>query len=322
MFPADWFIESQGFNIVHKTVLGLNPKIKKLDDLLASVPESIIDSGDDYGRTPLWWAAYRGDYSAIRSLLRYNVDICRLSNAGWSILSTAMRYKNQRCVRLLLQHSPGPDLSQYESRGWLVFHRAAYYGMNVDILKATIPPGVNINVVTSDNIRCTALMYAAQNDYHHICEHLLSLGADPNISNTLGETALHYALQYNSQKAIQLLIRHVNNAHKTQAGETFLHCAAQHSDTNSLKVLYIFGLRGICTKNTVAGSSPTQIYTKVVGLTALNIAEQRTDVSSEWLAMFRKLLHKTEFPDDPVHADGMHEEEEEIFHDAVDSQGQ
>ena len=211
---------------------GLNTLV--LDDLLASVPISMIDSGDAHGRTPLWWAAYRSDYPTILSLLRYNVDIYKPSNGGWHALSTAMSTKKQRCVRLLMQSDP--DLSRFDSRGWLAFHHAAWYNLGIDIVIAAIPPGMSINVVLLEN-RSTALMLAAQMNYHQLCECLLSRGADPNFQDSLGETALYYAIEYNSHRTIPALIQNRSISIKTEVGETVLHCAAQHSDIRSLKIL-------------------------------------------------------------------------------------
>ena len=315
LFPADWWIESQEFNLVHKTVLGLNPLV--LDDLLASVPEVTINSGDAKGRTPLWWTAHRGDYPAMLSLLRHNADVSKPSNAGWSVLSTAIWSRSQQCVRLLLQ--PSSDLSQRSSDGWLPLHSAAFLGLDHDIIRATIPPGIDVNVPTVGNAESTALMLAAQRNYHHACAYLLSLGANPDAVNNLGETALNYAIEYNSQAVMRLLWQDTNIRLTTKAGETLLHCAAQHSDFKTLEVLYELDMHGICTQDTVVGESPAQILLNVVGLTALEIGERRDDVSPEWLAMFHKLLHKIENPGDSLHT-SVTAREEEQFHDSLEFQ--
>ena len=317
LLPAEWWVESQEFNLVHKTVLNLNSLV--LDDLLASVPKSMINSSDANGRTPLWWTAHRGDYSAMLSLLRYDVDVCKSSNGGWSALSTALSSKNQQCVRLLLQHSP--NLLRHETGGSLPLHQAAYLGLDTDIIEAMLSPGMDINVTTLDSVRSTALMLAAQENHHHSCEYLISLGGDPTIVDALGETALHYALERNAHESILILMRYIDSRLKTKTGATYLHFAAQHSDLESLKILYATDLRGIRTQDMVTSKSPVQILPNVVGLTALEIAKQRTDITpeSEWLAMFRRLVHKIDFPDDPAHkamVDGGVEE----FYDALESQ--
>ena len=314
LFPAEEWIESQEFSLVHKTVLGLNPL--NLDDLLASVPTSMINSVDVRGRTALWWTALRGDYSAMSSLLRYDADVQRLSSAGFSSLTTAMFSRNQGCVRLLLQHSH--DLARYDSTGWLAIHVAAYCGLDNDVISATIPPEIGVDVVTKGQ-ESTALMHAAQESRFHACKYLLSLNADPNLKNTEGETALHLAISNNSHKSMETLLRCTEYHIKTKAGETFLHYAAQYSDIQSLEILYDSDLYGICIKDTVTNSSPNQTAMNVVGLTALEIAGRRSNVTPEWLAMFQKLQNKIDLHSEELQADTSHGEADE-FHDALESQ--
>ena len=210
-------------------------------------------------------------------------------------------------------------MNQYDLNGWLPLHQTVFHGFSADIIEATIPSGINVNISTLNDVKSTALMLAAQKNLYHICELLLSLGGDPNICGTLGTTALHIAIEYNSHRTMELLLQLTDIHLKTRAGETFLHYTAQYSDITSLKVLYVLGLRSNNLEHRVTGSSPKHIPMNVVGLTALQIAERRTDVTTKWLAMFRKLLHKIEFPNDPFHADSVEVEAEE-FHDALESQ--
>ena len=57
----------------------------------------------------------------------------------------------------------------------------------------------------------------------------------------------------------------------------------------------------------------------VVGLTALEIAEQRNDVTPEWLVMFKEILHNIDLPDDLVCPNIVDGEVDE-FQDAPESQ--
>ena len=289
LFPAEEWIESQEFSIVHRTILGLN--VLNLDDLLNSIPVATMDLRDAGNRTALWWAARRGDYPAMTSLLRYNISISQSPNVSSNALIAAMQSGNQQCVRLLLPYFQ--NFSYYVQNGWSALHPAAEYGMDIDILETIMSSGIAVDS------RCrlldeTPLMLAAVRDHLDTCRYFLDRDADPNDVNVHGETALHYAIAYNSHKSVEILIQHTNHRLKTNAGESLLHCAAQHSDTKSLEILYSSDIRGIGAQDTIISSSPTQKPMKVVGLTALEIAETRTDVAAGWLAMFWKLHHKVE----------------------------
>ena len=293
LFPAEEWIDAQEFSLVHTTVLGLN--VLKIDDLLSSIPVSNMDLGDVRGRTALWWTAIRGDYSAMRSLLRYEINASKPTNDGSDALRAASWSGNQECVRLLLPHFRLAGHFYPYQGGWSALHYAAWYGLDADILETMISAGINVNVTTSYE-KSTPLMCAAQNQKHHTCEQLLSCNADPNMINVNGEAALHYALQYNSHKVIELLIRRTDYHLKTNTGESLLHCAAQHSDIASLEILCASDIRDIPTQHAIIRSSPTQKPMKLIGLTAREIAEKRTDVTSEWLIVFRRLYQKVDFP--------------------------
>ena len=312
LFPAEDWIESQQFSLLHRTVLGLN--ILNLDDLLASITVSTMNAADACGRTALWWAAQRGDYAALSSLIRYKVDVNRITSSGGNALNAALCSGRQDCARLLLQHVS--DLGRYDANGMLPLHYWAYRGLDVDILDTITSSGVDIN---SRSLRDagTALTIAAQFNHHSVCEHLIARNANPGVINADNGTALHCALECNSHETIGLLMQSTNHRLRNNAGETLLHYAAQHGDIRTLEILCASGPYDIDVKEKVLSASPRQpLSIKVTGLTAFEIAEARTDVTPEWLAMFRKLHHKIEFPDAGPGMDAVFEEAEE-FHDAL-----
>ena len=316
LFPAETWIESQGFSLIHRTVLGLN--VLNLDDLLASVPVSMMSSCDVRGRTALWWTALRGDYPAMSSLLQFEIDVYKTTSTGSNALNAAIWSGNQHCVKILLHHID--NFTYYDPTGWSALHQLAYRGSDVENLETMIISGVDINSTThyADN---TALSLAAQENKHLICEHLLSRNADANILNADGETALRQAIANNSHRSIELIIQRTNHQLKTKAGESLFQLAAQYSDQPSLEILYASDIDSICTRDVVTANSESQKPMELKGLNGLEIAEARTDVTPEWLAMFRKLKEKIDSPkpkNHTVHTEPLHGEAED-FHDAVES---
>ena len=292
-----------------------------LDTLLASIPQQSLDERDSHGRTALWWAAFRADYKAISSLLNYGADINAKSSSGHTVLGAVIATRDQNCLRLILSH--GCDLN-CRSGGWLPLHLCSYYGVDLDVFQAILNSrtAAHIDSVTIPE-GSTALMLATHENKDQICDFLISRGADPRIINTDGESIMHIAIYKRNHKKIRFLSQcHVDHM-RTHAGETLLHHAAQWSDLETLELLHdSWSLGQIKTDERITGFSPTQRLKNLTGLTALQIAERRVDVSPEWLAMFRKLVHGVDFQESKIQ---MTEEaragEIEEFHDAIEHQG-
>ena len=75
----------------------------------------------------------------------------------------------------------------------------------------------------SDGIERTPLMAAARNEHFQIVKYLIEQGADPNIANSSGYNALHFAAEYNrtTTELIELLLTHMtlDSINKKDGGE-------------------------------------------------------------------------------------------------------
>ena len=305
LFPGEEHVEKLNFSLLHKAVLGLNPL--PLDALLASIDISTINASDSWGRTALWWAARRADYTAILSLIGSGADLNIKSAGGWSPLVSAIFTRDQSCVRLLLERSA--NVNERDGYGWLPLHLCSVIGCDLDILEMILTR-TNINSTTSSE-KCTALMLAVQENQVEICDYFISHhDIDLNVVNIDGESALSYAIRSNSHKPLESLLQNQVHLHlKTDAGENLLHYAAQFGDMKCLEILHAFDLGMINAEERTNSISPRQIMKNLKGLTALQIAEQRLDVSPDWLDMFRKLVR------------GVKNNNAEEYHDALERQG-
>ncbi len=67
-----------------------------------------VDSVDQYGRTPLHWAAYHSDHVTIHSLLEWGADINKRDLYGYTPLHWALVVGNPKCLALLLAEGADP----------------------------------------------------------------------------------------------------------------------------------------------------------------------------------------------------------------------
>ncbi|EAY16707.1 ankyrin repeat protein, putative [Trichomonas vaginalis G3] len=100
--------------------------------------------------------------------------------------------------------------------------------------------GANINVKDENGI--TALHYAAMNNSKETAEVLISHGANINEKNKEGQTALHYAAENNNKETAEVLISHGANINvKDENGITALHYAVENNNKERADVLISHG---------------------------------------------------------------------------------
>ncbi len=95
---SDW-AEEQGFSPLHKIVIGL--LLKNLEEELKDYPGS-INERDATGRTPLTWAAARGNSNYVHLLLTHGADPNIMDMHHGGPVSYSADRGHTVCTRLLL----------------------------------------------------------------------------------------------------------------------------------------------------------------------------------------------------------------------------
>ena len=283
---------------------------------MATLPRSAIDQGDSEGRTPLYWTAKRGDSLATFELLKSGADANKRASTGRYPLHVAIESRNQMCVRYLLEF--GSEIIRRDSEGWLPLHLSCYFGSDIDIVE-TLLGNKSENIEAILNHCATPLMVAAQQGNLHIMKYLIARGANLNAMDKDGETSLHLTASHTSSKSLALLLQSgAKHTLKTKTGETLLHYAAHFSDLTYLETLHNFNLAGIDPDDRVIGVSASWQMNDLEGLNALQIAEKRSDVGTEWKDMFRKLISGIRHPETKSSFESADQMEE--FEDALEEQ--
>ena len=132
---------------------GLNDSAR-LQELIAEDP-AVANAADDYGMTPLHWAARAGSMECAEMLLDRGVQVNALNKGRRAPLQLAAEADQADMIRLLARH--GAELNTQDTKGRTPLHRATYEG-------------------------CVAA-----------AEALLQLGADPRVPNKKGKNPLEIA---------------------------------------------------------------------------------------------------------------------------------
>lgn len=231
---SDW-IEEQNFGKLHKIVVGL--LLSSLEEAVADNPDS-IDITDAMGRTPLLWAAARGDHQAVQILLDHNAD----PNVMDMYLAPPISYAADRghtlSVKLLLEAGavaepilpPGIKLGS-------PLNCAARNTKDPTLLKYLLTYGAQVDSTGVDGN--TALTHASRTDNVRFALLLLDYNADLNAANINQQTPLTTAIMYNSHGVLELLLEHWEEFSTCPRlkGPNLLEITALYADVKTVNLL-------------------------------------------------------------------------------------
>ena len=158
------------------------------------------------GLTPLIFAAAQGHTKCLESLVGADkIDINKVDTAGQTALFAAAYRGHVDCVALLLR-TPGVEATKANEDGMTPLFIAASTGHEGCAALLLQDETVQINQRTTDKHQYAALHVAAEFGYKACVQNLLEAGADVNIKDARGQTALHLAVLQEHVGVVNLLI--------------------------------------------------------------------------------------------------------------------
>jgi ankyrin repeat protein len=97
----------------------------------------------------------------------------------------------------------GGDVNTKNNLKWTALSYAAKFG-HLDVVKALIENGANINY--KNNTGFTPVVIAFLNNQENVFKHLIDNGADVNIKDMVGMSVLAYAVKENKLNAVKYLV--------------------------------------------------------------------------------------------------------------------
>ncbi len=223
------------------------------------------------GETPLMTAVNNGHADVARLLLERGADVnARETKGGQDALMWAAANRSADIVKLLLDH--GADARARSTRGFSPVLFAAQQG-DVESGRLLLRAGADANDRAS-NDRKTALIVAAASANTDFSTLLLDSGANPDLSDESGFTALHYAaLDAGGADIVRTLLAHRANpnprttkdsreyvyAGVNLTGATPLFLAASRGNVQTVRALLAGGADPFMT--TEKGTAPLHVAT-------------------------------------------------------------
>ncbi|CAG8421307.1 unnamed protein product [Penicillium salamii] len=162
------------------------------------------NSRDMSGQTPLMGAAMGGSPGIFNLLIgTEGVEVDAKSNVGDTALLAAAGVGNVEIMKVLLA-MPNVDPTEVASFGGSALISTIYNGYTDAVALLLADERVDLNIV--HQFGATPLVKAAQCGHTHIMQMLLERGAEPDESDSIGNTALRVSAEKGNIEAIQLLL--------------------------------------------------------------------------------------------------------------------
>jgi ankyrin repeat protein len=277
LFPQEeGGLDERQFTRLHKCILDLIGT--KIDQEL-EISTALIDVQDNVGRTPLYWAARRGDSYAVKLLLQHGANpLLSSAKTNWkNPLHAAAFGGHAECLSALL--ATGMPINIRDAEGMTAFHYAASKSDDAAAcVTQLLDGGADIN--EGDNDKRTAFLMAAQNGHLDIARILLERGADKDLPEIGGWTPLQSCIFWNTHQSIKFCL-HIgtDTLQRTNEGDTLLHVTAQYADLDTIKIL---------TDSKISGLDPNAMNDAKES--PLDVAAARKD-EADWYCCFETLLH-------------------------------
>ena len=156
-------------------------------------------------RTPLVWAACRGDERTIVTLLSRGVEVNTTDVQHSGVVAHAADRNYATCVRLLLESGANTDIAALHSNKiGNPLNVAARNASDSLVLKTLLDFGANVESSGVDGM--TALIHASRRDNVSFATLLLEYGANINATSKSGQTPLTTAVTYNNHDILRLLL--------------------------------------------------------------------------------------------------------------------
>jgi ankyrin repeat protein len=223
------------------------------------------------GETPLMTAVDTGDVDTVSVLLEHGADVnVKETKGGQTALMWAVANRSPELVMRLVDH--GADVRARSNGGFTSILFAAQQG-DVESGRTLLNGGADVDE-SSTRDRMTALMVAAASGNNKFSILLLEKGANPNLIDESGFTALHYAASdKNGADLVRALLDHRAhpNARTTRdtrknttsgvsvKGATPLFLAASLGNVETVRALVAGGADPFIT--TDAGTAPLHVAT-------------------------------------------------------------
>ncbi|XP_059143882.1 serine/threonine-protein phosphatase 6 regulatory ankyrin repeat subunit B-like [Physella acuta] len=169
-------------------------------------------------------------------LIQHGADVNARNFIGCSPLTYCTMYGSKSGVEKLLDKGARVDDKNNEGKAALHFAAVSYTDKQHDCVSAILRHGADVNITDSEGN--TALILSVMNKNLQCIQKLLEYKPDLDVQNKIGVSALGLSAEHNKDDIVSLLLKAgAKHNIKFNKGETALIIAAKHNSVKVLKLL-------------------------------------------------------------------------------------
>ncbi|EDZ62748.1 protein containing ankyrin repeat [Sulfurimonas gotlandica GD1] len=142
------------------------------------------------------------DFISVKKYIKDGADVNEANETGESVLANAIRHRCDMDLLMLLIEN-GADIHDFDDEGVGIFDMSITYN-NMEMVEYMIAQGIDVNF-TNRRSRFTPLMAAASYGRADIAKLLLEHGADQEMLDTKGFSAVDLARKMNKKSILDIL---------------------------------------------------------------------------------------------------------------------
>lgn len=200
-------VTGNGFNR-YKQIVQIKEQVEPNIKITLEVGTAIGDFAVDWSEIPMFRAIAQDDNGAVKQQVNQGFDVDTKDKSGETALHVAVQHGNLEIVRFLLDNGAKVNIKDKAKRlpTAMVFDSFEDDEAKMrEIIRLLVSKGADINVRDDGDSKQTLLMKAAEDDSVEAVKFFLELGANPNLKDEDGETAMQ---KTDSDEIKQLLKRY------------------------------------------------------------------------------------------------------------------
>lgn len=277
MFPSPRNLEQRNLSFIHKIVIGICHA--SLEQCLLGKNKDVVDAPDTYGRAPLHWAAWVGNWSSLIRLIAAGADLNSEDRGARSAMHFSCMTSSVTCTAILVES--GADAEKTDVFLETPLHSACATGRTANV-EYLLSCGMDASKRNRDGR--TPLMVAVVAKQLAVVKILIAYGADIETLDTSGESAATLAVWMDAGNIVQVLAAAGADFNiSTASGRTVLHTAAQFCGITAMEALLEVDL-----------SSLQPSTRNAQDFTPLELLKRRDDLTPALLEIFGALLLQAE----------------------------